>query len=126
MKSFIFSCVFLLILLAAINIYYMNLSDNSEIITNLANKIEKYILNDESEKCKDAIYKLEKSFNDMQNKMMLFEDHGELIKITQTLELLKVYSVNFNKEEMLAQLSIFKILINNSIENITPNLKNIL
>ncbi len=126
MKSFVFSGCFFVLILSGIILYQMNLTAKSDDIITLTQEIEKNIFAEDKEKTKDGINKLSESFSEMQNWIMAFEDHEEILTMSRCVESMKIYSDFFNKEELLNQLYNFRFLLNYSVKSVVPTIENVL
>ncbi|MBQ2897389.1 MAG: DUF4363 family protein [Clostridia bacterium] len=126
MKSFIFSTCFFALMLSGIIFYHISLEHKADKINTITKEIESSILNRDVEKVDKKIEDLSNKFSEMQNWIMAFEDHDQILTMAQCVEGMKSYCEYFNANEILTELYKFRFLLNYSVQSVKPTIKNIL
>ena len=125
MKSFIISVTFFVVVLSGVIFYQFRLESKAQEINQLTFEIEKCTKNQDKEKLKETTKKLSDNFDEVQNWLMAFEDHAQILEIAQCIEEIKAYSDQAGDAVVISSLNKFRYLLNYSVESVKPTLENI-
>lgn len=126
MKSFIFSTCFFALVLSGVIFYQICLEQRSDEINAITREIEDNVFNNDNAKADKNINNLGKKFVKMQNWIMAFEDHDQILIMAQNIESMKSYCKNGSYDEILTELYKFRYLLNYSVQSVKPTIENIL